>query len=144
MFLKIGVLKTSQISRRLATLLTRGLQHTCFPVKFVNLLRTPFLYDTFRPTTFIKKRTQRSCFPVKFVKFLRTPLFYRTPPVTASESCQFKVYNRLYSVTLLDLKLIKVVFIRSFNGSCFKEQFRRKLRHLFHQKHVFHNLVVQP
>ena len=58
---------------RSATLLKKGLWHRCFPVKFANILRTPFVTQHLRSAeTLSKKRLWHRCFPVNLGKFLRT------------------------------------------------------------------------
>ena len=57
---------------RSATLLKKRLWHRCFPVKFANILRTPFVTEHLRPATLSKKRLWHRCFPVNLGKFLRT------------------------------------------------------------------------
>ena len=57
---------------RPATLIKKRLWHRCFPVKFVKILRTPFVTQHLRPATLLKKRLWHRCFHVNFAKCLRT------------------------------------------------------------------------
>ena len=57
---------------RPATLFKKRLWHRCFPVKFVKILRTPFITQQLRPASLLKKRLWQRCFHVNFAKVLRT------------------------------------------------------------------------